>query len=105
MVAAKNRFGALQAGFDIEYSRSSVGFTWEGLASGPALPSLTLAGVTGTSSTRAVSASAPHELEPMDRRPSAVLDPTRLAVLFARGGDDGRIAGVSVLTRIAFVLS
>ena len=23
-------FGALQAGLDIEYSRSSVGFTWEG---------------------------------------------------------------------------
>jgi hypothetical protein len=29
--------------------------------------------------------------EPMDRRPSLVLDPTRLAILFARGGDDGRI--------------
>ena len=27
----------------------------------------------------------------MDRRPSPVLDPTRLAILFARGGDDGRI--------------
>ena len=24
-------FGALQAGLDIEYSRASVGFTWEGL--------------------------------------------------------------------------
>lgn len=23
-------FGALQAGLDIEYSRSSIGFTWEG---------------------------------------------------------------------------
>ena len=27
----------------------------------------------------------------MDRRPSLVLDPTRLAILLARGGDDGRI--------------
>ena len=26
----ENTFGALQAGLDIEYSRSSVGFTWEG---------------------------------------------------------------------------
>ena len=25
-------FGSLQAGLDIEYSRSSVGFTWEGFA-------------------------------------------------------------------------
>jgi hypothetical protein len=30
-------------------------------------------------------------LEPMHSRPSLVLDPTRLAILFARGGDDGRI--------------
>ena len=26
----ENTFGALQAGLDIEYSRSTVGFTWKG---------------------------------------------------------------------------
>jgi hypothetical protein len=26
----ENTFGALQAGLDIEYSRSSIGFTWRG---------------------------------------------------------------------------
>ena len=41
----------------------------------------------------------------MDRRVSLVLDPTRLAILDARGGDDGRTTSVPVLTRIALVLS
>ena len=44
-------------------------------------------------------------LEPMDRRPSLTLDPTRLTILFARGGDDGRSTSVPVLTRIALDLS
>src|ERR1700722_15452180 len=38
-----------------------------------------------------VGVGAHMSLEPMDRRPSLVLDPTRLAILFARGSDDGRI--------------
>ena len=44
-------------------------------------------------------------LEPMDRRPSLVLDPTRLGILFARGGDDGRIDERSGLDAIALALS
>jgi hypothetical protein len=38
-----------------------------------------------------VGVGAQMSLEPMDRRSSLVLDPTRLAILLARGSDDGRI--------------
>lgn len=44
-----------------------------------------------------VGVGAHMSLEPMDRRPSLVLDPPRLAILFARGGDDGRIDDRPVL--------
>jgi hypothetical protein len=48
--------------------------------------------VTAASSTRAVLAVAAHmSLKPMGRRPSPALDPTHLAILFTRGGDDGGI--------------